>query len=218
MFTIPLLVTGGVVAGAASLATTRLSRNDAIKLQASQAELGILRVLQTVYPAIENYKDDTTLASNLRGCILIFDDKGGRIAYAHGDYSTLERSLIWRAGDGPIGMAFSKNQMVRAPEDVPLPSDISDIYDDPIKWKLTDDQRRAIAGKIATASAFPMADRKGVVHAVLLLEDSRPPDKSDLRRPGIQTRLKERVADPIRSQLAMTDFEFPGGYQQEADQ
>ncbi|MGV9892064.1 hypothetical protein [Streptomyces sp. NPDC003395] len=202
-----MLITGFLVAGAASVSATRLSREDALRLQAAQAELSVIGVLQTVFPVIENFEEEVPATSNLRACVLTFADDGAlRIAYAFGTYSRLEQELRWYEGQGLAGKAWEKKEVVSAPEEIALPTDLSG---DPALWQLTDDQRRAIAGKSLTATAFPLIDAVGAVRAVLVLEDRRPPENSDLRRPGIRTILEQRVVTPIRDQLALTGFSFP---------
>lgn len=203
----PMLVLGFLVAGAASFSATRLSRDDALRLQAAQAELSVIGVLQTVFPVIENFEEEVPGTSNLRACVLTFTDEGTlRIAYAFGPYSRLEQELRWQEGQGLAGKAWQEKTVVSAPEDMGLPTD---LLGDPALWQLTDDQRRAIAGKSMTATAFPLIDAVGAVRAVLLLEDRRPPLTSDLRRPGIRAILEQRVVTPIRDQLALTGFSFP---------
>jgi hypothetical protein len=205
--TVPLIVAGGVVAGAASFFSTRLSRSEALQLELTQAELGVIGVLQNVFPVIENFDDPAPATSNLRACVLVFNTKGAlRIAYSYGSYSRLEKEMEWREGQGVVGAVLAKKATVLAPEQVPLPSDLSG---DPALWLVTDDQRRAIAGRSSTVSAFPALDQNGEVRAVILLEDRRAPADSDLRRMGIDAILERRVISRIRKELELTKFSLP---------
>lgn len=212
--TAPLLICGAAVAGAASITAGRLSRRGARQVQENQAKLSIISVLNNIFPLIETYRDESPTVSNLRACVIIFnqpDPEGqreqvGRLAYSYGNYSRLERILPWKAGQGIIGVAFSKGITVKAPEDLPLPTGVAD---EASACMLTDDQQRAIAGKARTATAFPVRNTHGQTLAVLVVEDIRPPITSDLRRPQIELSLDKGVLSPVADQLRLTNFELP---------
>jgi len=91
-----------------------------------------------------------------------------------------------------------------------LPYDLHEDLDG--KLNLTDDQIRAIAGRARTACAFPLRIKETQrARAVLIMEDRRGLEDSDLRRMGIQAMLEKRVVAPIEEQLNFSQFSLPPG-------
>jgi hypothetical protein len=213
--TVPCLIIGFLVAGAASYVTTRDEKIDERRLTLTQAELAIMNILQNVFPVIEHFDQELPRSSNLRACVMlpIASDEVTEslmISYYSGTYSRLELDMVWHKGQGLAGICLEQDRVVLCPEEGVLPYELHGNID--AQWNLTDDQRRAIAGRTTTAFAFPLKVRETQkTRAILLLEDRRGPEDSDLRRTGVQALLEKRVVAPIEEQLNLTQFSWPAG-------
>ena len=213
--TIPCLIIGFLVAGAASYVTTRDEKMDQRRLRLTQAELAIMNILQNVFPVIEHFDEELPISSNLRACIMMPIASGEftdslMISYYSGTYSRLELEMVWHKGQGLAGICLEQDRVILCPEEGMLPHE---LHGNPeARWNLTDDQIRAIAGRTKTAFAFPLKIRETQkTRAILVLEDRRDPGDSDLRRTGVQALLEKRVVAPIKEQLNLSQFSWPTG-------
>jgi hypothetical protein len=213
--TVPCLIVGFLVAGAASYVTTRDEKIDQQRLTLTQAELAIMNILQHVFPVIEHFDEELPRSSNLRACVMmpIASDEYTEslmISYYSGAYSRLELEMVWHKGQGLAGICLEQDRVVLCPEEGMLPYGLN--RDPDARWNLTDDQTRAIAGRTKTAFAFPLKVKETQkTRAILVLEDRRDPENSDLRRTGVQALLEKRVVAPIEEQLNLTHFSWPTG-------
>lgn len=213
--TVPCLLGGFIVAGAASYITTRDEKTDQRRLAFTQAELAIMNILQNVFPVIEHFKEELPRSTNLRACVLVpvaSDDISGSliIGYYYGAYSQLELQMVWHKGQGLAGICLEQDRVILCPEEGMLPYDLHEDIDG--RLNLTDDQIRAIAGRAKTTCAFPLRVKETQkARAVLIMEDRRGPEDSDLRRMGIQAMLEKRVVAPIEEQLNFSQFSLPSG-------
>jgi hypothetical protein len=211
--TVPCLIGGFLVAGAASYITTRDEKIGQLRLTFTQAELAIMNILQNVFPVIEHFEEELPRSSNLRACIMmpIASDEvtdSLMISYYSGAYSRLELEMVWHKGQGLAGICLEQDRVVLCPEEGMLPYELHGNLN--AKWNMTDDQTRAVAGRTKTAFAFPLKMKETQkTRAILVLEDRRGPEDSDLRRTGVQALLEKRVVAPIEEQLNLTQFNWP---------
>ena len=175
-----------LVAGSSWSAGIALHREDA-----RQAIDSLLDIAVTSFEAAGAQPDGRTLRANI---MVVTEDEGAlEMAFWTSGYLEGERDLLWQPGEGCVGLAWERQEVVLAPEDVELPVQASDAELATRPWNMTPEQIRMTAETIAAVLSVPIfgVSRPSHVLGVLSIDDERALDDSPLGSSDVQSAAEQ---------------------------